>query len=458
MKNIVIGILLILATSKIVLSITLYERCFTEMCRMGQEIDECEYTEFHHCPEGYYYHGTPVWCDKYGGETIDLKEDEGCGHNRGGTICLKEKNGKCTRDTLTYRYSKILKNWENVKEDDCKELSNFLENNNIDYDINLECLKRNEIIKSLKIETDEELPQIIIDEIGNSYREIETLKINAAFVDEKINFDSIRHLSNLTTLKIYNKNSNKKVQLRDEFFPTGICKATKLESISFNGFAFKSFPKRFSDLTYLQELDLSYNEISDLPNRIGDLTKLVKLNMSNNKIPTIPSRIGDLKKLEYLDLSVNEISSLPKRISDLTHLKELNLNNNKIEVLPNRIGDLTVLTSLSMTDNKITSIPGRIGDLKKLKYLNLGSNEINSITSRFGELENLEELHLEYNKISIIPKSFELLANVTKIDLTGNQLDYLPKQIKSLQSHCQICLIGNPIIDRIENDDVYTNC
>ena len=123
-------------------------------------------------------------------------------------------------------------------------------------------------------------------------------EIKSCFKENEYNFDAISYLKDLTSLKIINL--CEKAELRDDYFPTGICKATKLRSIQFNGFVFESFPKRISDLKNLKELDLSNNALESFTSRIGDLTELITINMANNKINAIPSRIGDLGKLETL--------------------------------------------------------------------------------------------------------------------------------------------------------------
>jgi len=182
----------------------------------------------------------------------------------------------------------------------------------------LQCLTKDEKISTLKFNNFVNIPQILIDEIGNNHNKVEILEIISCFNEDIYNFDSIRHLLSLKSLKIVNL--CEKAQLRDEYFPTGICKATRLETIQFNGFIFESFPKRISALINVKEMDLSNNTINILPNRIGDLTGLTSLHLAGNKIPSIPSRIGDLIKLESLDLSNNEVEVVPKRI-----LKILNI-------------------------------------------------------------------------------------------------------------------------------------
>ena len=210
-------------------------------------------------------------------------------------ICISKCREVYTidKDTL-FRHRIVI-----CKQTGCDALRYYLEDNGRSYDNYIsQCSTKNYEISTLKFKSGNNISQDLIDEIGNSHQKIETLEITSCFNENEYSFDSIGKIKSITSLKI--ANLCEKVKLRDDYFPTGICKATKLRNLQFSGFIFKSFPKRISDLTSLTELDLSDNTIETFPNRIGDLTELVTINMAGNKITSIPSRIGDLSKLENL--------------------------------------------------------------------------------------------------------------------------------------------------------------
>jgi len=118
---------------------------------------------------------------------------------------------------------------------ECKNLSDFLKNNNIDYNGMIsECeMKDKKIINLIFKDSDNSISQKIIDEIGNKYRNLKKLEIHGCF-KKNVNFDSIRHLLKLTSLMIvhnYSRCDFSRIKTRDEFFPTGICKAENLKEM-----------------------------------------------------------------------------------------------------------------------------------------------------------------------------------------------------------------------------------
>jgi len=173
----------------------------------------------------------------------------------------------------SYNNFKKIEIFEYSHWNECQKFEFFMNNLNINGGI-FECNEKGKlIIINLDIEKIT-IPQKVIDQIGK-YKNLKKLTIHASFKGEIYNFDAIKHLSSLTDLDIDNGIFNKdRTQLRDNFFPTGICKATNLEKIKFIGFNFNSFPKSISDLKKLKYLNLSNNEIKAIPNRIGDLEKL----------------------------------------------------------------------------------------------------------------------------------------------------------------------------------------
>jgi hypothetical protein len=110
------------------------------------------------------------------------------------------------------------------------------------------------------------------------------------------------------------------------------------------------------------------------PSEILRLKALKHLALRRNNITTLMKEIGLLSNLEYLNLRINKLKKLPASIGLLSNLQHLNLSSNALMELPKSIGKLMMLKELNLSNNKLTKIPESIGDLNSLEILNLEAN------------------------------------------------------------------------------------
>src|SRR5690606_39498090 len=70
-------------------------------------------------------------------------------------------------------------------------------------------------------------------------------------------------------------------------------------------------------LTNLTSLAIFNNDLSSLPVEIGELTGLTYLSLFNNSLNSVPEELGLLTNLEILDLLENNLTTIPQVVCDL---------------------------------------------------------------------------------------------------------------------------------------------
>ncbi len=168
----------------------------------------------------------------------------------------------------------------------------FLQNNNI-ADINF--LVGLEKLKELDLEWNEISDVKIISELknleslflcGNQLADTEFLtkltnikELTLGFTYDKIDLENIRHLKNISTLKLY----------------------SQINNIEF-----------IKELKELSELYLNHNSLNDV-NFLAELKNLTELDLSNNEISDI-SFVKELKNLSKIKLTDNPITTPPESV------------------------------------------------------------------------------------------------------------------------------------------------
>lgn len=125
-------------------------------------------------------------------------------------------------------------------------------------------------------------------------------------------------------------------------------------------------------------LDLSGKALESLPDVVLQHNELKTLLLNNNPLTALPSEIGKLTNLTTLNLNSNQFTALPPEIGKLTNLTALYLGYNQLTALPPEIGELTNLTELYLWHNRLTALPPEIGKLTNLTTLNLKNNPLSS--------------------------------------------------------------------------------
>jgi len=274
---------------------------------------------------------------------VFAKENDNCGENIGqcpsGQCC---NNGKCSTEKDLCLVSKGCQMKYGKCVDECTE---FINNNFID----------DSRLYHFNCRSDEEgRASYIYNRFEVELNEIAYMKnVTEIFLREYVmnqdTIDSLTKFENLETL----------TSQEPEFTIDEINK----ESL-----------KKLTKLTYLKLYDGVFDEYHQIDNVIYNIPSLKKLIVRNNyRMTYIHDSIKNLKNLESLELSYNEIKDISKNIVELKNLKELNLSGNDIHVIPEFLSEIESLEILNLDGNKIKEIPEKICKLKNLKELTIGS-------------------------------------------------------------------------------------
>lgn len=127
-----------------------------------------------------------------------------------------------------------------------------------------------------------------------------------------LKLDFVKHLKNLRTIVLDNKDTIIKPDKKQNFFcniPMIFNYRFKfITSLSMRNVSLSSIGKQvYFILPNLQYLNLANNTIAILPNSLCELTNLIVLDLSNNQIFSIPECYKSMKKLKKLILNTNQV-------------------------------------------------------------------------------------------------------------------------------------------------------
>lgn len=161
--------------------------------------------------------------------------------------------------------------------------------------------------------------------------------------------NGIGHLQELKVLQI------NRVRLRT--FPSSFDALRNLERLTVNGYA---LPNKMNwdaladleQLSYLN-LDVSLERIKKLPESIRSLQNLKQLSILNNKLEDLPMWLTELSKLEILDCGGNSFKDIPTAITKIKSLKRLSIDARLLNQVPIGLADLDANIELKITNKGI---------------------------------------------------------------------------------------------------------
>jgi len=295
------------------------------------------------------------------GKVITNDNLEVCYYNKAYDLCIPEgKEIRCFPDD--YNFKTCDDNSNPTENDECDDLHSYLEGkeSGLYKKIVTQCIASSQG----KLET-LHLQEFTVDkdfvEKLSSYTDIEELYLETCDLPDSLDYDALKKLSKLVTLKIISRNT----------------------------------------------------ESNSIPSFVDGLESLKELTFAKNEITSIPTFIFNNTNLEYLNLFENEIEEIPVEIKNLKNLKELNLQSNKIEEIPKEIGELNNLEILDLGSNLISEIPDEVGNLENLKQFILNYNHLTRFPKILAKLENLVKIDLSNNDIyDLLPESYSSLPHL----------------------------------------------
>ena len=337
--------------------------------------------------------------------------------------------------------NKILKdfNYENVKNKDTEDLTNFNYNQN---KISVLNLKQNHFsqlpinlidlfianLESIDLSSNnfESLyllqfkPLVKVKEINLSHNALKTIELTDSNESDTVK-TSVNLLLTLERLNLSNNN----LKSSSCYLLTQL-KSLKYLNLSNNEFQINSMDVQLpwqrpnSQMQNLIELNLSCNNKAKISSKTA--IRRGRLSLVNNQV----GLFNNLISLKILDLSENNLHNIPPDIKDLRNLEQLFLDRNMLEFIPNEITELRCLKVLSLSSNRI----GELSDLfcyyskflNTLVKLNLSKNQMKNetISYKIATYEELKYLDLSENLLELVPNPLpkdleELVLNKNKI-------------------------------------------
>lgn len=169
-------------------------------------------------------------------------------------------------------------------------------------------------LESLDISFTSCLMDIKIDPYQYMYGIAEHLKyLNVSNTNSDVlKLDFVKHLKNLRTIVLDNKETTIGSNKKENFFCTIPMifnyRFKYVTSLSMKNINLSTIGKQvYFILPNLQYLNLANNTIGILPNSLCELTNLIVLDLSNNQIISIPDCYKSLKNLKKLILHTNQV-------------------------------------------------------------------------------------------------------------------------------------------------------
>ena len=259
-----------------------------------------------------------------------------------------------------------------------------------------------EILRSIKIEKKEDLPNFEFD-VNDEMAESEDGSKDVMYKGVKILIKDLAVLQKLKKIYKYKFHLDTSENFDSEI--NDISFDSEDDYTSNNKFVIRDKRVVYFEIAFNRYYDFERDEPYK-PEELGNDDEY-----ENRPYEEIPELISQLTGLQKLILKAFK-NNLPEWIGNLTNLKELYLNENHFENLPDSIGNLVNLETFYAQGNRLTELPDSFSQLKNLKVLNLGNNNLTRFPPSIAKLSSLEKLHLSYNVIENFPPNLIQLRNL----------------------------------------------
>ncbi len=165
---------------------------------------------------------------------------------------------------------------------------------------------------------------------------------------------------------------------------------------------------------------------------LNDQQKVQGINLNGCTLNQFPRRLTNLKFLQHLYLAENQFEKIENILTEFRRLQELVLDNNQLKKFPISITKLKRLRKLSIVNNQLTEVPNEVRELKNLEILSLSKNHIHSLPQDFNQLKNLVYIYLNDNRIKDWSEAFYQLKKLKVLDLRNNWIVNLPTKALKL--------------------------
>ena len=337
------------------------------------------------------------------------------------------------------------------------ELENNTKLTNIDF------LKNNTNITTLKINSCTGISQEKLTDVLKTLKNLTTLKANNLSQLTEITF--IEDLENLKELEI--NNTNVEFENSDSLNAKALnnsniqCLLLGATSSKYNGnnIDLRLIQKCISNLTYNTGLRVfstkeGYKKFANQLSECTEITNLVIKYYQWSDVEEID--LTKCKSLKKIELASNNFGV---KIAGLENLQELRMNTVKsFGQVYCKIPDVTGCTSLNkiyfegnfMTSSDLNNMVEQLGEGHNLQYLSLNKNSISNISS-VSKLRNLTYLSLNNNNLSSLD-GIQNLPNLVEIglkynNLSNKDLDTLVDLHNKYNKILRIYLYGNNITD-----------
>ncbi|XP_069131784.1 leucine-rich repeat-containing G-protein coupled receptor 4-like [Argopecten irradians] len=235
--------------------------------------------------------------------------------------------------------------------------------------------------------------------------------------------DSIRYLTNLTSLTVTNLNM--------DYLPLSsfLGLENSLGLLGFEKCTIRSLPLSLSTLNALEVLSLDSNPyltLSGIPKEaFSGMPSLDEISIRNQSFDTIPDIFHDALRIRDIETSGTPITHFDaSMIPDENNLQTVRLSDTLLREFPSAITKMKEMQSLIIRNSSITSVPASAFEgLTKVTYIGITDAPLTSFSDdALRDARNLQWLFLSNTNLTTIPRAITGLQNIRNVDLEGNKV------------------------------------